>query len=97
MLMVRQAGDADWMDIGGLANEFVSHVTAPSLNSRGCTFSEFKSQHIHPRRAMCLTGTIFADPAPVAELVDALELAIEFRKERWFDSGQENYRAENVG
>ncbi len=26
--------------------------------------------------------------APVAELVDALELKIEFRKECWFDSGQ---------
>ena len=26
--------------------------------------------------------------APVAELVDALELKIEFRKECWFDPGQ---------
>ena len=31
--------------------------------------------------------------APVAELVDALELKIEFRKECWFDSGQGHHEA----
>ncbi len=39
-----------------------------------------------PLRAARLSGR--RPKAPVAELVDALGLKIEFRKECWFDSGQ---------
>ena len=51
---------------------------------------------VDPRSRRPLYSAGFATPAlwrrrekaPVAELVDALELKIEFRKECWFDSGQ---------
>ena len=44
-------------------------------------------------RPLRRTGPFGPRPkAPVAELVDALELKIEFRKECWFDSGQGHQR-----
>ena len=47
-------------------------------------------------RPLRRTGHLRPRPkAPVAELVDALELKIEFRKECWFDSGQ-GHQGENT-
>ena len=68
-----------------------SYPAAASLSRR----ATITSARVDPRRPPAIfrplrrTGPSGPRPkAPVAELVDALELKIEFRKECWFDSGQ---------
>ena len=62
------------------------------MRGLGLSFGEFAGHAVDRGEGLTmiasLCGGMCAAAAPVAELVDALELKIEFRKECWFDSGQ---------
>ena len=68
----------------------------PSMRRIGCDCVAglaLRAGSIRRRRALTLSRLAFYIPpaalarAPMAELVDASELKIGFRKECWFDSG----------